>query len=109
MPSKSFSFLSIPPWFDCGDGARAGVVADHPTFNPTLVRLRRQPRAAAVLLYPPFNPTLVRLRLPRLQLRALHYIPFNPTLVRLRPGAPAPPGDDTPFQSHLGSIAAEPR
>ncbi len=54
--------LSIPPWFDCG-GARVGGRGDSLfSFNPTLVRLRRQAGPARAVGRTPFNPTLVRLR-----------------------------------------------
>ncbi len=56
-------------------------------FNPTLVRLRPYFAVAQVTGPPGFNPTLVRLR---------QVFPFQPQLPALS------------FQSHAGSIEAEP-
>ncbi len=105
----ALALLSIPPWFDCGLLlSLLWQVFALPAFNPTLVRLR--PGDGSVEYQPrvPFNPTLVRLRRGRWDACPQSPSPpFNPTLVRLRP---APPGrrsrPSSPFQSHLGSIAA---
>ena len=56
-----------------------------------------------------FNPTLVRLRLITLLLIVTASLSFNPTLVRLRPWRPyGPVLRSVKFQSHAGSIEADP-
>ena len=79
-------------------------------FNPTLVRLRLYPPEGVWVPISGFNPTLVRLR-PGAQEdeEAAAIAGFNPTLVRLRPANSSI--DDIlrfMFQSHAGSIEAQP-
>ena len=102
-----------------------------PSFNPTLVRLRRRGRPAGGRLWRGFNPTLVRLRhgwmasresrkksgfqshagsieaRPGPHHRQVPWGGFNPTLVRLRrPWVRHLPDHQSMFQSHAGSIEA---
>ena len=79
-------------------------------FNPTLVRLRHGARARADIgRLDGFNPTLVRLRRPSPGRARRASSCFNPTLVRLRQIAEATDSSDAMmFQSHAGSIEAQP-
>ncbi len=56
------TFLSIPPWFDCGLGSPRRYRPSQDAFNPTLVRLRLVGADQSPAAMGSFNPTLVRLR-----------------------------------------------